>query len=325
MWNVQKYFDENQIEYVLRGTNYFVRCLWHAERSGSLAVSRDGKAIYCFGCGERGAFLKYVQKATPQVNIIEYVDSKQFQPKRFVIQDKNEEIKAKRHLHETCLAQLELYKGEKEAVTPYLTGALKTGHDQIPIYFSEYSWALYFPVYQYDKDLDEDVVVGIQRRHLLSADFDELGFPCPQEPQKLNARPKWQISKNFTKSHHLYGYTKEAINTIYEGIVLVEGIRDKVAGQLLYPQYLWLATFGCHLSKVQKKKILAIHKNRPVIMGYDTDKAGLEGSKDAATSLVGAVLLRRGIIHGAKDMGALTEITEERYFEISPNIAPLFK
>jgi hypothetical protein len=323
MWNVQKYLDENQIEYTLRGENYFVRCLWHEERSGSLAVKRDGKAIYCFGCSEKGSFLTYVQKATPQVSLIEYVE-KDYNVQRYTLKDPTSDEEKKRELHEVYSAQIQLYNDDIEVVKQYLTGAFLNGVGSYPICFSSYAQALFFPVYQYDVKLKENILVGIQRRYLLEKDYQELGLPLPSSATVINARPKWQIAKHFTKSHHLYGFTKDALNKVYSGVVIVEGIRDKIAGELLYPEYLWLATFGCHLSKVQANKILSIHRNRPVILGYDPDKAGLEGSKDAVVNLAGKVLLRRGTPVGVEDFGKLTEISETTYFKIDSNIAKFF-
>jgi DNA primase len=325
MWEVQKYLDENQIQYQLRGQNYFVRCIWHEERSGSLAISRDGTALYCFGCGEGGSLLRYVQLVTPHVNIIEYVDADAARgTKRYAIKDLDEEARKKRELHDLFSAQIQLYVADPKYVHKCLTGALKNAAGTFPICLSQYAWALFFPVYQYDDQLKEDILVGIQRRHLFTKDFDELGYPYPADEEFLNDRPKWQISKNFTKSAHLYGYTSEALKRTYAGIVIVEGIRDKIAGELLYPEYLWLATFGCHLSKRQIKKVLAIHRNRPVIIAYDPDKAGLEGARDAAEALVGKVLLRRGVAQGVPDMGAMLAVTEECFLSIDSNIAPLF-
>jgi hypothetical protein len=237
MWNVQKYLDENQIEYTLRGENYFVRCLWHDERSGSLAVKRDGKAIYCFGCSFKGVFLTYVQKATPQVSLIEYVE-RDNSVQRFALKDPNSDREKKRELDEVYTAQLQLYDGDLDVVKQYLTGAFLNGAGSYPVYFSSYIQGLFFPVYQYDADLKEDILVGIQRRYLLEKDYQELELPLPYSAEFINSRPKWQIAKHFTKSHHLYGYTKDALNRIYSGIVIVEGIRDKIAGELLYSRVL---------------------------------------------------------------------------------------
>lgn len=37
-----------------RGANYLVRCLWHKEKTPSLAVNFDKDLYYCFGCHRSG-------------------------------------------------------------------------------------------------------------------------------------------------------------------------------------------------------------------------------------------------------------------------------
>lgn len=44
------------------GTTFFARCPFHGEKTGSFAVNRDMQIFHCFGCGESGDVIKFVQK-----------------------------------------------------------------------------------------------------------------------------------------------------------------------------------------------------------------------------------------------------------------------
>ena len=43
------------------GTNFFARCPFHGEKTGSFSVNRNMQIFKCFGCGESGDVVKFVQ------------------------------------------------------------------------------------------------------------------------------------------------------------------------------------------------------------------------------------------------------------------------
>ncbi len=45
-----------------RGTTYFARCPFHGEKTASFSVNRNMQIYHCFGCGESGDVIKFVQK-----------------------------------------------------------------------------------------------------------------------------------------------------------------------------------------------------------------------------------------------------------------------
>lgn len=50
------------IELRKQGTNYFARCPFHGEKTASFSVNRNRQIFKCFGCGESGDVIKFVQK-----------------------------------------------------------------------------------------------------------------------------------------------------------------------------------------------------------------------------------------------------------------------
>lgn len=44
------------------GTNCFARCPFHGEKTASMSVNRNMQIFHCFGCGESGDVIKFVQK-----------------------------------------------------------------------------------------------------------------------------------------------------------------------------------------------------------------------------------------------------------------------
>lgn len=45
-----------------RGTTHFARCPFHGEKTASFSVNRNMQIYHCFGCGESGDVIKFVQK-----------------------------------------------------------------------------------------------------------------------------------------------------------------------------------------------------------------------------------------------------------------------
>ena len=50
------------LELRLRGTTYFARCPFHGEKTASFSVNRNMQIFHCFGCGESGDVISFVQK-----------------------------------------------------------------------------------------------------------------------------------------------------------------------------------------------------------------------------------------------------------------------
>ena len=50
------------LELRARGTTYFARCPFHGEKTASFSVNRNMQIYHCFGCGESGDVIKFVQQ-----------------------------------------------------------------------------------------------------------------------------------------------------------------------------------------------------------------------------------------------------------------------
>jgi DNA primase len=55
-----------------RGRTYFGLCPFHAEQTGSFAVSREAGLFHCFGCGAGGDVIRFIER-TQQVSFPEAV------------------------------------------------------------------------------------------------------------------------------------------------------------------------------------------------------------------------------------------------------------
>lgn len=50
------------LELKQRGTTLFARCPFHGEKTASFSVNRNMQIYHCFGCGESGDVIKFVEK-----------------------------------------------------------------------------------------------------------------------------------------------------------------------------------------------------------------------------------------------------------------------
>ncbi|HEY8444428.1 MAG TPA: DNA primase [Clostridia bacterium] len=84
-----------------KGNNYWARCPFHHEKDPSFAVNEDRQFYHCFGCGESGNVIKFVQKIE-NIDFIEAVkrlaDEVKLELPSYKFDDKTKELKQKRDL-----------------------------------------------------------------------------------------------------------------------------------------------------------------------------------------------------------------------------------
>ena len=52
----------SHLELKRSGTTFFARCPFHGEKTGSFSVNRNMQIFHCFGCGESGDVIKFIEK-----------------------------------------------------------------------------------------------------------------------------------------------------------------------------------------------------------------------------------------------------------------------
>ncbi|HEY8418916.1 MAG TPA: DNA primase [Clostridia bacterium] len=84
-----------------KGNNYWARCPFHHEKDPSFAVNEDRQFYHCFGCGESGNVIKFVQKIE-NIDFLEAVkrlaDEVKLELPSYKFDDKTKELKQKRDL-----------------------------------------------------------------------------------------------------------------------------------------------------------------------------------------------------------------------------------
>jgi DNA primase len=82
-----------------KGRNYWARCPFHHEKDPSFAIDEDRQFYHCFGCGESGNVIKFVQKIE-NIDFIEAVkrlaDEVKLELPSYRLDDKTKELKQKR-------------------------------------------------------------------------------------------------------------------------------------------------------------------------------------------------------------------------------------
>jgi DNA primase len=84
-----------------KGRNYWARCPFHHEKDPSFAINEDSQFYHCFGCGESGDVIKFVQKIE-NIDFIEAVkrlaDEVKLELPSYRLDDKTKELKQKRDM-----------------------------------------------------------------------------------------------------------------------------------------------------------------------------------------------------------------------------------
>jgi len=60
--DIMAVMENEGIELKRRRRDYWASCPFHADKSPSFKISQDRQAFYCFGCGEGGDVISFIQK-----------------------------------------------------------------------------------------------------------------------------------------------------------------------------------------------------------------------------------------------------------------------
>ncbi|QVK19169.1 DNA primase [Mycoplasmatota bacterium] len=293
-----------------KGKNYFGLCPFHSEKTPSFSVSPEKQIFHCFSCGEGGnvaqfiskidnlSYLDSIKKLASQINlnIDNYFDdnksieqSKYFSMNQFVsdyyqfalLNTKEGKIALKylyqRNINDDLIKQFKiglapdstdsLYQALKSNHFPELS-MLELGHviKSNNHFYDKFKNRIMFPI------CDEyGNIVGFSGRSYLDTNKNE--------PKYMNT----QETPIFKKSNIIYNlyHAKKTIKQ-NKRVFLFEGFMDVIAS---YRSGLFesVATMGTALTDDHINQLKKLTKH--VIICYDGDKAGIEASKRAITSL----------------------------------------
>ena len=295
------------IELRPRGTNHMARCPFHGEKTPSFNVNRNMQIFKCFGCGESGDVITFVEKfescstweaveiLAKRANIPMPETPEQREDKQFAARKKQREL----HLEicrETARFYFRTYRSDKGKIArDYFEGrgfsadtAKKFGIGYSPDSFSlpNHLKALGFSeeecikagVIQRTKN---DKLIDALGRRLIVPIFNIQGKVIAfggraLEEQDLNYGKYKNTSDTplFTKKNNLYGlnFVKEQKQqSALKHLVIVEGYMDVIA---MYQAGFktTVASMGTSLTTEQAKKLSNLAST--VYICYDGDAAG---------------------------------------------------
>jgi hypothetical protein len=133
-----------------------------------------------------------------------------------------------------------------------------------------------------------------------------------------NGRNKWEFPKGFVKSSYLYDYAA-ALRSDSPFVVLVEGAKE--VWKLREARVPAVACLGSDLSTQQAQKLARLGKQ--VLIAFDNDKAGREGTKRA----FGRLLERLWFVcplpmpTGFKDLAEMPAAAVVEWFQVARRVA----
>ncbi len=294
------------IEVKQRGQNHWARCPFHGEKTPSFSISRKGQFYKCFGCGESGDVITFVEKyeSCSMIEALEILAKRvNIKMPETAMQKQDSQLDAKKKL---CEKHLEIIKATavfyyKNLYAPQGKHALeymqKRGFSQdtikkFGIGYSPNQEMLVTYLQKQGYSLDECVNAGVLQKgqkEYFDALFGRLIVPIFDINNKVIAfggralteqQAKYGKYKNtsettvFVKNRNLYGINvakqqKQQANLPH--VLVVEGYMDVIA---LYQAGITqsVASMGTSLTEQQAKLISRLADT--VYICYDGDAAG---------------------------------------------------
>ncbi len=291
------------------GGNYWGCCPFHNEKTPSFSVSPAKQIYKCFGCGEGGDVLSFLQKINNQS--FSEVVKEQAEilgielPKNFNKSGDTKDIKDK--VYACMKSAVEFYKknllSNKESVAyKYITGRGITD-ENIETYGLGFAPNSYDELQKtlksaYSEDVMEKAGLIIKREnHSGYVDRFRNRITIPIYDDKGNVvafgaraveegqNPKYLNSPDtlvYNKSNILYGLyqAKEAIKQ-NDSVVIMEGYFDVISSQVNGVKNA-VGACGTALTESHVKLISRYTPSRKIYLAFDTDKAGQMATKRGA-------------------------------------------
>jgi DNA primase len=278
------------------GSNYFARCPFHNEKSGSFSVSQTKQFYYCFGCGAHGNAIDFIMQHE-RLSFPEAIESLARQtgmevPQSATTIKKDDTLPA---LYDFMIQiELDYYeqmRGSQRAIQ-YLKKRGITGKiaKQFSLGYAPSGWGYLLNKFgKSDSDKKKLLTTGLiikkEDGHTFYDRFrDRIMFPIHDyrgrvigfggrildqgEPKYLNS-PETPL---FEKGHELYGLHQALkVNRKLERVLIVEGYMDVVAlfqHEITYAvATLGTATTSHHLHRL-------VRYTNEIIFCFDGDEAG---------------------------------------------------
>ncbi|MBO6087867.1 DNA primase [bacterium] len=290
------------------GSHYWGLCPFHKEKTPSFSVNPSLGIYKCFGCGEGGDAISFIQK-TQNKEFMEVISelAEQFgleMPKKFV---KGESKGLKEEMMKACKKASEFYNLRllkdknpettkvleylsgrgitKEIIEKYTLGVASKAYDEFYKKFKdEFSdevlekAGLILRTKEGDRFIDRfrnRVIIPIQNEHGEYVAFGARAIEKDQMPKYLNSSD----SLIYNKSKLLYGlYTaKDAIKE-QDSVVLMEGYFDVISAQAHGIKNA-VASCGTALTPDHIKLLSRYTPSRKIYLSFDTDSAGQKATQ----------------------------------------------
>lgn len=286
-----------------KGSNYFGICPFHKEKTPSFSVSIDKKMFYCFGCGEGGNVINFIQKYKNLLfpEAIEYLaEMVGYElPTANLSAEEIAVINKKKKMYEinelACKwfennidLECDKYK-EKRGLTKDVCQKFRIG------YGGNNNNGLY--KYLKSKNFSNEDIInsGVcinSKGYIFDRFFKRMVFPIFDTKDKVIAfsarslndevMPKYMNSPEtliFTKGNQLFGMNfAKTVNSKNDKLILLEGNIDVISAHKNGFENS-VASLGTGLTINQCKLIKSYFKE--VIIIYDNDEAGIKATKKA--------------------------------------------
>lgn len=324
------------------GTNFKAKCPFHNEKTPSFFISPDRGTYYCFGCGEKGDVISFVQKFegldfVGAMKILADRAGVNFEPKHLNKEDKED----KTELYKILETAETFFRDNLKANTKVLNYLKERGLDEKDIEYWKIGFAL--PEWRSLKtDLNDR---GIKDSELLKVGLikqkenkaydtfrSRIMFPINDSAGRVvgfsgrifegkDDEAKYLNSPEtivFKKSFILYGFDKAKFSIRKNNFaILVEGQFDLIMSHKAGFQNT-VATSGTATTIDHLKIIKRLTNN--LLVAYDSDKAGLSATKRVYALAVSLGMNVRSIqMEGGLDPADLVKESVEKWKEAIKN------
>ena len=290
------------------GGHYWGLCPFHKEKTPSFSVNPSLGIYKCFGCGEGGDAISFIQK-TQNKEFMEVISdlAEQFgfeMPKKFA---KGESKGLKEEMMKACQKASEFYNLRllkdknpettkvldylsgrgitKEIIEKYTLGVASKSYDEFYKRFKdEFSdevlekAGLILKTKDGDRYIDRfrnRVIIPIQNEHGEYVAFGARAIEKDQMPKYLNSSD----SLIYNKSKLLYGlYTAKDTIKELDSVVLMEGYFDVISAQAHGIKNA-VASCGTALTSDHIKLLSRYTPSRRIYLSFDTDSAGQKATQ----------------------------------------------